>query len=86
MGIHVLSGGHWPIQRVVTVTLPREFVICKSKFESWYSSQYSHRSLKWIWSLGDVTIYATYGNRMYDIQMGVLQVLYCTVLYTLLII
>ena len=75
MGIHVLSGGHWPPQRTVTVVLPREIQLCKAKFESWYLTQYSHRSLKWIWSLGEVTIFASYENRVYDIHMGVLQVI-----------
>lgn len=71
--MQVLTGGFWPQQLPHTGLLPPIMQSSISKFNSWYQEKNPSRNLKWIHTLGEVVVKASYGKRSYEISLTTLQ-------------
>jgi Cullin family len=79
--ICVLSVGNWPqykekMQRELVPTLPRQLEAAKGLFTQWYHSRNSSRTLKWLLTLGEVSLSGAFRSGTYDFQLNTLQVCY----------
>jgi len=54
--IQVLTMGFWPSYKVDKITMPHQFQRCMDLFTEYYESRTANRVLKWIHSLGFVTV------------------------------
>ena len=72
---HVISPNHWPAHETPDVTIPsmitEQFI---DVFTAWYEDiNNGNRHLKWIHSVGSVTIEAVYGRKKYTLLVMPLQ-------------
>jgi hypothetical protein len=72
--VTILTIGHWPVARMQdTVQLP-EMQALQQRFSKWYVEKFSNRVLKWVLSLGEVSVKMTMPDgKSYDIAMLPLQ-------------
>jgi len=70
--VEVLTTGHWPTYKMVDVALPETMTECMQVYQKFFDGLTQHRCLKWVHSLGNATIKATY-KRPYDLQVTTLQ-------------
>lgn len=70
--VNVLTSGHWPTPKTVSIGLPTSLRNCIQVFEKYYSNRHSHRDLNWAISLSTNTIRANF-SRTYDLQLTTLQ-------------
>ena len=77
--VRVLASGYWPTvwPTVASIEqssyLPEELATCKNNFEKYYVDKHPNRRLSWMWSLGDATVRAFFGDVSYDLQLTTLQ-------------
>jgi len=71
--VQVLTTGYWPTYKSLDVNLPPEMIRCTQVFKDYYDDKTSHRRLAWMHSLGNSTLRATFGKKMFDIQVSTLQ-------------
>jgi len=68
----VLTTGHWPSYKMVTLTMPQELQLCMDVYENFYNGKTEHRRLKWVHSLGNVFLRAHF-KKSYELQVTTLQ-------------
>lgn len=71
-GVEVLTTGYWPTYKMVEVTLPKQLSVCMETYERFYADKTDHRKLKWVHSLGNALVRASY-KRGYELQVTTLQ-------------
>jgi cullin 1 len=54
--MELLSSGFWPSYKPLKLNLPSELSTTVSQVEDWYKGTNSHRTLTWIYSVGDVSV------------------------------
>jgi len=73
-GVQVLSHGNWPTYKSPeNLELPPQMSKCMEVFKEWHDNKHQKRRLKWMHSLGNATVRATYGKKSYDLQVTTLQ-------------
>lgn len=71
--VQVLTTGFWPSYQLLDVKLPKEMAGCTDIFEKYYLDRTSHRTLKFVYSLGNATVRATFTKKWFDLQITTLQ-------------
>ena len=57
--LQVLTTGFWPSYQLLDVALPQEMAGCTDIFSKYYLDRTSHRTLKFVHSLGNATVLTT---------------------------
>mmetsp|Transcript_49470 Transcript_49470/g.59897 ORF Transcript_49470/g.59897 Transcript_49470/m.59897 type:complete len:744 (-) Transcript_49470:240-2471(-) len=71
--VQVLTTGFWPRYKPLEVALPPEMSKCMDVFKDWHDNKHAKRKLTWVFSLGNATVRAKFGNKFYDLQVSTLQ-------------
>lgn len=71
--VQVLTTGFWPAQKLREINLPVAMSEGISVFSQWYTARFNHRLLKWVYTLGDVTIVGSYEKKKYNIVLTTIQ-------------
>jgi len=70
--VRVLTTGFWPTYQVTNVRLPKAMNDCIVAFEKWYTGKTSHRTIKFMYSLGSAVVRGHF-KKWYDMQVTTLQ-------------
>merc|ERR1711862_81171 len=68
-----LTTGFWPTYKSPEITLPPQMSKCMEVFKEWHGNKYAKRKLSWMFSLGNASVRATIGKKIYDLQVSTLQ-------------
>lgn len=71
--VQVLTAGFWPTYRSPDIVVPEEMTKCMDLFKVWHDPRHAQRKLTWIYSLGGASVRATFGKKVYDMQVTTLQ-------------
>jgi len=71
--VQVLTAGFWPSYRSPDIAVPEEMTKCMDLFKVWHDPRHAQRKLTWMYSLGGASVRATFGKKVYDIQVTTLQ-------------
>jgi len=71
--VRVLTTGFWPTYQVTDVRLPKAMSQCIQAFEKWYTGKTSHRTIKFMYSLGNAVVRGQYNKKWYDMQVTTIQ-------------
>jgi len=71
--VQVLTTGFWPTYKSPAVALPSGLSECMDIFEGWHAKKHAARKLKWMFSHGTASVKATFGKKVYDLQVVTLQ-------------
>eukprot|EP00555_Chaetoceros_dichaeta_P008358 CAMPEP_0198255728 /NCGR_PEP_ID=MMETSP1447-20131203/5791_1 /TAXON_ID=420782 /ORGANISM="Chaetoceros dichaeta, Strain CCMP1751" /LENGTH=743 /DNA_ID=CAMNT_0043942169 /DNA_START=56 /DNA_END=2287 /DNA_ORIENTATION=- len=71
--VQVLTTGFWPTYKSPAVALPSGLTDCMDIFKGWHDQKHAARKLSWMFSLGTASVKATFGKKVYDLQVASLQ-------------
>jgi cullin 1 len=71
--VQVLTTGFWPAQKLREINLPTDMTEGINFFTHWYTGRYNHRLLKWVYTLGDITLVGSYDKKKYNIVLTTIQ-------------
>lgn len=71
--VQILTTGYWPTYKPVELTLPPVMQKCVQVFKAYYDTKVSHRRLQWQHTLGNASVKATYGSKVYELVLTTLQ-------------
>merc|ERR1712037_354999 len=70
----VLNYGFWPsCISLNNLTLPSKMSECINEYTSWHKKRHEQRKISWTYSLGNATVKASFGKKIYDLQVSTLQ-------------
>uniref|UniRef100_A0A7R9YDP0 Cullin family profile domain-containing protein n=1 Tax=Pinguiococcus pyrenoidosus TaxID=172671 RepID=A0A7R9YDP0_9STRA len=61
--VQMLTTGFWPSQEMAQPAIPAHLAKHLQHFEAWYTEKHTHRTLKWIHSLGEVEVKGYYAQK-----------------------
>lgn len=70
--VQVLTTGYWPSHPIIDITLPTEIVSCIEAFKKCYEQHTKHRRLKWLLTMGGVTLNANFDMK-YELSVSTSQ-------------
>jgi cullin 1 len=76
--LELLSYGFWPTYKNMKLNLPPELSTCVSQVEEWFKRANSHRTLIWVYIMGDASVkrrFAEKGRKIktHDITVTIMQ-------------
>lgn len=78
--VQVLTTGFWPSYKSPDVAIPDEMQKCIDVFRTWHDRRHQQRKLTWVYTLGNASVRASFGKKIYDLQVTTLQALALNVL------
>eukprot|EP00301_Raphidiophrys_heterophryoidea_P004822 c1206_g1_i1.p1 GENE.c1206_g1_i1~~c1206_g1_i1.p1 ORF type:complete len:780 (-),score=172.94 c1206_g1_i1:157-2244(-) len=67
--VQVLTTGYWPYYPIIEINLPTDIVKCIDAFKTCYEQHTKHRRLKWLHTMGQVTLLANFDMR-YELTLS----------------
>jgi cullin 1 len=71
--VQVLTTGFWPTYKSPEVALTEGMTKCIKLFSDWHDQKHQKRKLQWVFTQGNASVRATFGNKSYDLQVTTLQ-------------
>eukprot|EP00300_Choanocystis_sp_HF-7_P004185 c13202_g1_i1.p1 GENE.c13202_g1_i1~~c13202_g1_i1.p1 ORF type:complete len:768 (+),score=175.66 c13202_g1_i1:61-2304(+) len=67
--VQVLTTGHWPSYPILEIKIPDQLLACMEIFKAFYESATKHRRLRWLHSMGTVSVNAKF-KKSYELAVS----------------
>eukprot|EP00696_Hemimastix_kukwesjijk_P013473 gnl/Hemi2/26882_TR9048_c0_g1_i1.p1 gnl/Hemi2/26882_TR9048_c0_g1~~gnl/Hemi2/26882_TR9048_c0_g1_i1.p1 ORF type:complete len:769 (-),score=241.55 gnl/Hemi2/26882_TR9048_c0_g1_i1:48-2156(-) len=73
INVQVLTSGFWPTYKAEEIQLPQELLECVGAFKAFFDTRTEHRVLRWVHSLGLVTLTGLFPKRRKELVVSTAQ-------------